>query len=192
MNFQIEELAPKFLLADRNGYALAKAIEKGLTAMCAVVQNGLDTVLDTNKMPEWRLDEMAWELGILYDYGAALEEKRRWIREATPMFAAYGTPQAIYDYLLGVFEMVVVQESWEYGAAPFTFRVLVSGEYTAANEAWALKAIQQTKNARSVLDMMVFVQPKDSNVVFTHGSVWADIPYPLCGDIVCGGEMYLT
>lgn len=192
IDFQISELVPRFVMADRNGHAMARAIEKALQIMCDKVETGLETVLNVDRMPEWRLDEMAWELGVLYDYSADVEEKRRWIREATPMFAAYGTPQAIYDYLSGVFEKVLVQESWDYGAAPFTFRVIVSGEYTAGRAAWAMQAIRQTKNVRSVLDGLVFAKPTDSCIVLTIGRVWADIPYPLCGDPVCGGEMCLT
>ena len=119
MELSIENLFPQFLLNDKNGYALAKAIEKALEIVCEKAQTGVNTVLDVEAMPEWRLDEMAWELGCLYDYTATLDQKRKWIRESTPLYAAYGTVQAIYNYLQGMFNETTVEECWEYGGDPF-------------------------------------------------------------------------
>ena len=152
ITFDIRNLFPAFLLADKNGYAMAKAIEAMLKYMIERVQIGIDTLKDVEKMPEWRLDEMAWELNCLYDYNANIEAKRRWIRDATPLAAALGTPQAIYNYLEGYFDEVELEEYWQYGGEPFHFRVTVSGEWTAENEAWARKAIAASQNVRSILD----------------------------------------
>ena len=60
INFSIHQLFPDFILEDKNGFAMAKAIEKMLQIMCDTVRNGVDTVKDVEKMPEWRLDELAW------------------------------------------------------------------------------------------------------------------------------------
>lgn len=146
------QLLPRFLLADRTGAAMAAAVEAGLQAFCECVRGGCDTVLDTEKMPEWRLDEMAWELDCLYDYDAATENKRVWIRDAIPLYASYGTVAAIILYLQGFFEKVEVEEYWQYGADPYHFRVTLTGELTGAKAAWAKTAIEGTKNVRSILD----------------------------------------
>ena len=150
--FDIAQMTPQFLMNDKNGYALAKAIEAGMKYFLDRLQAGIACVKDVESMPEWRLDEMAWELGCLYDYNADMESKRRWIREATPHFAAYGTPKAIYNYLDGLFDDVLLEESWLYGGETFHFRVIASGEWTKEKEKWALGAIGQAKNVRSVLD----------------------------------------
>lgn len=152
IDFDIRNLFPEFLLADKNGFAMAKAIGAGLKYMVSHVQTGLKVLQDVESMPEWRLDEIAWELGCLYDHNANIEAKRRWIRDATPLAAALGTPQAIYNYLEGYFDEVELEEYWQYGGEPFHFRVTVSGEWTAENEAWARKAIEASKNVRSILD----------------------------------------
>lgn len=55
-------LFPRFLLEDRNGRAMAEAIRAALTLLCGTARQGLSTVTDVKSMPEWRLDEMAWEL----------------------------------------------------------------------------------------------------------------------------------
>lgn len=152
MNFTIHQLFPDFILADKNGYAMAKAIERALQIMCSTIQTGVDNLQDIDKMPEWRLDEMAWELGCLYDHNANIETKRRWIKDATPLYAALGTPKAIYNYLDGYFDQVEVEENGQYGGLPYHFRVTVSGEWNDKNEAWLRKAIAAAQNERSVLD----------------------------------------
>lgn len=152
MELDICQLVPDFLLSDKNGFALAKALEKGMEMLCQVIQAGLDTALDVEKMPPWRLDEMAWELGCLFDYNASTENKRAWIRDAVPLYASYGTVEAIYKYLGGYFDSLEVEENWQYGAEAYHFRVTVTGEWTDEKERWAKRAIEETKNVRSVLD----------------------------------------
>lgn len=148
----IKKFTPKFILEDKNGKALAAAIEAGLNRMNAIIKQGVDCVNDTDTMPEWRLDEMAWETQCLYDYNANIETKREWIKNAIPYYRLYGTPQALYKYLSGYFDDIVLEESWVYGGEPFHFRVTVEGEWTPDNEAWARRAIAAAKNVRSILD----------------------------------------
>ena len=152
MRVSSQDLFPDFLLKDKNGFAMAKAIETALQIMCGIVQTGIDHVPDVELMPQWRLDEMAWELGCLYDYSADVETKRKWIRDATRLYSAYGTPQAIYSYLEGFFDRVSVEEYWKYGGEPYHFRVAISGVWSSETENWAVKAVNATKNVRSVLD----------------------------------------
>ena len=68
MDVNITRLFPSFLLDDRNGYAMAKAIERMLNILLETIQTGLSCVKNIDSMPEWRLDELAWEQGCLYDY----------------------------------------------------------------------------------------------------------------------------
>lgn len=149
---EIERLVPGFILKDANGYALAKAIETGMQVLCEAIQGGIDTILDPDKMPEWRLDEMAWEMGGLYDYNATIEEKRVWIKEAVPLYASYGTAIAIEKYLKGYFDEAEVEEGAQYGADPFHFRITVRGDLTDAKMRIAQAAAKTLKNVRSVLD----------------------------------------
>lgn len=143
---------PRFILQDKNGFAIAKAIETGMQMMNDAIQQGVDCVIDYDKMPEWRLDELAWETNCLYDYNADIESKRRWIKDAIPLYRLYGTPQAVYNYLEGFWDQVELEEHWQYSGDPFHFRVTVSGEWNNDNEAWLRRAIAASKNVRSVLD----------------------------------------
>lgn len=185
-NYTIHQLFPDFILADRNGYAMAKAIERALQIMCSAIRDGVDTLQNVDKMPEWRLDEMAWELGCLYDHNAAIETKRHWIKNATPLYAALGTPQAIYNFLEGYFGQVELEENWQYAGEPFHFRVTVSGEWTPENEAWLRRAVEASKNIRSVLDN-VAVGSGTTIIVHCEGGVLTRFsssfasPDSLCG-----------
>ena len=153
-DFDVEKWVPKFILGDKNGYAIAKAIEAAMRSMNTIVRQGLDCLLDYDTMPEWRLDELAWELNCLYDFNASIETKREWIKNATPYYRLFGTPQAVYKYLAGYFDDVELEEAWQYGGDPFHFRITVDGRWVDENEAWARKAIAAAKNVRSVLDSL--------------------------------------
>ena len=85
MSFNVERLIPRAMLRDKDGYALAKAIERAFEIVDEAVQTGIDIIQDPEKMPEWRLDELAQELGCLYDYSAPVEKKRYWVRNATEL-----------------------------------------------------------------------------------------------------------
>ena len=176
LTFNIEQWVPKFLLNDKNGRAIAKAIEAGLQWMSSVVQQGMDCISDVDTMPEWRLDELAWEYNILYDYSADVETKRGWIRNAAQSYSLYGTPAGVMQYLEATFDSVRLEEWWEYGGDPYHFRVTMDGEYNEENEAWAMKAANTAKNVRSVLD----------EIIFNSGSV--DVPL-YAGVAVIGVEI---
>ena len=178
--FKAERWVPKFILDDTNGYAVAKAIEAAMQALNGVVAQGLACIYDFDTMPEWRLDELAWETNCLYDYNAGVEAKRIWIKNAIPYYRLFGTPQAVYKFLSGYFDGVELEENWNYGADPFHFRVTVDGTWTPENEAWARRAIAAAKNVRSVLDALR-IGCKCSIGITAEGAVLGRFSYPLTG-----------
>ena len=181
--FNIEQWVPKFILNDKNGYAIAKAIEAAMQTMNDTVAEGLACIIDFDTMPEWRLDELAWEYNCLYDYNASIETKRNWIKNASRFYLTYGTPAGIVQYLQGVYGSVNVEEAAQYGADPYHFRVIVTGEWSQASDAWAQKAVEATKNVRSVLD----------NIIFNSGGVTIPLKVAaaVCGiDITDSAIMY--
>jgi len=156
MDFDIKDFLPRFIMDDKNGRAMAKAIEAGLKDFLRILQGGLDTRGDVDKMPEWRLDELAWEYNIPYDYNAEIDIKRGWIRNVYSLSRLYGTPEGIIQYMNGYFEETTLQESWEYGGEPFHFRMVFPDSWAPEKVAWATTAIGMVKNVRSVLDRYVF------------------------------------
>lgn len=179
--FDIDKWVPQFLLQDKNGCALAKAIEAGVQMMNDTVKSAFHSAFDYDAMPEWRLDELAWETNCLYDYSADIETKRRWIRNAVPMYRLYGTPAAIYQYLGGYFDNVQLEEYWQYGGEPYHFRVTVEGGWDPSNELWARHAISVAKNVRSVMDGLR--GGTECSAGFTaDGQILCRIVYPLAGE----------
>lgn len=156
IDFDIRRLVPQFLYSDRNGYALCMAIQAAFEYVAEKVEEGIAILQDVDAMPEWRLDELAWEYNILYDYSADVETKRGWIRNAAQAYSLYGTPAGVMQYLEATFDSVRLEEWWEYEGDPYHFRVTVDGEYNEENEAWAMKAANTAKNVRSVLDEIIF------------------------------------
>ncbi len=180
IDFRIEELTPKFILRDRTGRALAKGIETALKTMCGVVNDGVNAVVNVDIMPEWRLDELAWETNCLYDYGADITQKRRWIKDAIPLYRAFGTPSSIVQYLTGYFDDIEVEEWPGYNGSPFHFRVTVSGKWTDENEAWARRAIAASQNVRSVLDSLR-IGCKCQLGITAEGETLTRFAYPMTG-----------
>ncbi len=178
--YRCEQWTPQFILNDKNGYALAKAIEAAVQYMNDKVQQGFDCLTNFDKMPEWRLDELAWETNCLYDYSADVETKRRWIKNAIPLYRLYGTPQAVYQYIGSYFDDIDLEENWIYDGDPFHFRVTVDGEWTPENEAWARRAIATAKNVRSILDSLRIGQ-KCFIGIAAEGKVYGRFTYPLTG-----------
>lgn len=178
--FDVTKWVPRFLLNDKNGYALAKAIEAGIQAMNNTIQQGVDCIANYDTMPEWRLDELAWETNCLYDYSADVETKRQWIKSAIPLYRLFGTPQAVYRYIGSYFDDIYLEEDWIYNGQPYHFRVTAFGEWTPKNEAWARKAIATAKNVRSVLDSIA-IGSKCTIKVKADGSVIGRFFYPMTG-----------
>ena len=155
-DFDITKFLPHFIINDKNGFAIAKAIEKGMQIMNDKVRQGVDIVIDCNAMPEWRLDELAWEYNIPYDYTVDIEVKRDWIRNVYSLSRLYGTPEGIIQYMAPYFDGAALQEAWEYDADPFHFRLVFPNEWSQDKINWATTAINTVKNVRSVLDDLIF------------------------------------
>lgn len=174
--FDITRIFPRFILNDKNGYAMAKAIEAGLKYFLEKSQDGLDTLTDVDKMPEWRLDELAWEYNCLYDYSASISVKREWIRDAYKNYRIHGTAEGVRQYLKTYFGESSVSEFWEFGGDPGQFNVNVTGVRSDENEAWIRKAVAKAKNVRSELN----------NIVYSGGESTAAI---LAGAGYCGRKI---
>ena len=157
IEYRLNEIFPRFLLADRNGLAMAKAISAALDYFLERCEAGLTILQDVERMPEWRLDELAWELNCLYDYGADIEVKRGWIRDAYKNYRLHGTAEGVRQYLRTYFDECAIFEWFEFeGGEPGQFNIEVSGDNTTENENWIRQAVERAKNIRSTLNTITF------------------------------------
>ena len=180
------DCVPKFILEDRNGYALARTMDVLATRLCRDIEAANVCLTDPEKMPEWALDEYAYGHGMAwYDRTADIEVKRRWVMEAYTMRYCIGTKDAIRHLLLGFYDSCDVEENWEYGGKPYHFRVMVSGAWDQRGDAWTRKVLDATKNLRSVLDELS-VGSTARIEVHAQGEITALVRFPLCGEMLCG------
>lgn len=170
-DFSIGQFLPRFIMNDANGYAVAMALQAAVSALNEAVANGVAVLTDPAEMPEWRLDELAWEYDIPYDYTQDVETKRLWIQSAWDMSRIWGTPAGIEQYLAPAFGGAEVIED---GAYPFWFDIRLNGTWSDQKMAWALAAAEKVKNVRSRLLYMQY-------------DVHADLPLR-AGFAVCGAE----
>ena len=151
--------APQFIMRDRNGRALAMAIDAAMAKFKQIVQKGLADINDTDNMDEWRLDELAWEYALpWYDYSADIESKRRVIKSIYETISIMGTPRAVANVISASLGSVARLAEWfEYNGEPYHFRVISSGEILSATELAKLySAIDAAKNVRSVMDNLLW------------------------------------
>lgn len=175
---------PRFIRQDKTGHALCEAINVALQPFLSAMADADAWVSDPVSMPEWALDEKAWENAILYDYSAAIETKRQWVMDAAPTRRLYGTPSIIQRYLQSVFDGVEVEEWWEYGGDPYTFRITVSGEWNAAKETWVRNVIETAKNVRSNLDTLGLGSIARIRIKVSR-AYWL-VVYPMAGQLDTG------
>ena len=150
------QLFPRFILEDVDGYAMCKALEAGLNYFLEKCSDGLKLITDVDSMPEWRLDELAWEYNCLYDYTADVEIKREWIRNAYKNYRIHGTAEGVRQYLAIYFGESSIDEFWQFGGDPGQFNVSVTGMRSDENEAWIRKAVAKAKNVRSELNNIIY------------------------------------
>lgn len=169
---QIENLAPRFLLSDRNGFALAKAIEAGLNAMNRAVEDGINCLSAIDSMPEWRLDEMAWEFAAdWYDPTASLEEKRRLIAGVFEFYNRLGTVYAVRTAVEASFGSGRVEEWFQYNGTPYHYRIFADGTSVSASELQKLqRMVAKVQNVRSILDQICFSGRSETAAVIHMGA----------------------
>lgn len=154
--FNVERYVPAFILNDKNGRAVAKAIEAAMQYMNDRIFEGVRIIYDYDVMPEWRLDELAWEYNIPYDYTADVETKRKWVSEAYTLSRMIGTKESIIKYMEAFFDTATLEEYWEYGGDPFHFRMSFEGFYTQEKTDWITMVVNKAKSLRSILDKYTF------------------------------------
>lgn len=107
------------------------------------------------ELDEALLDVLAKDFNIAwYDYNHPLETKRRVVAAAFSVYFNNGTKGALQTALRAVYPNAVVQEWFDYGGAPYHFRVVLNDQaedYDAIN-----KMIRLYKNERSRLDSIAY------------------------------------
>jgi phage tail P2-like protein len=149
------EICPSSIRNDPQVIAACDSIDRQLLEM----QDGIPSVLfwpfiDQQVPP--LLDILAWEMHVDFWAGwsgeLSVEKKRELINASIDWHRHMGTRYAVDQMLRVVFERGRVTEWYEYGGAPYFFRILFEGTVTPEEWAQVKKAVYAVKNVRSWLD----------------------------------------
>lgn len=117
------KLLPQFMREDKANQGLAAAIDEIVPQLARSVEL-LSTWDHIDELSEAELDELAWELNILwYDHGADISVKRELVKNSDKVYQRLGTKWAVENVINSYFGEGHVEEWFEYGGEPGHFRV---------------------------------------------------------------------
>ena len=91
MDFDVQSMVPRFILNDKNGHALACAIQAGVDYLNEHAEAAAALLTDTDHMPEWLADDILWSYGIDFADGLPIERKRDLAQHAYAIARDEGT-----------------------------------------------------------------------------------------------------
>lgn len=142
------------------GYALGRAVKR-LVDCCGNI--GVFAEVDT--VPDHVLDLLALELDTpYYDDSLRAETKRGLIKNTFVWYTKAGTPAAVEELLRSVFGHGEVQEWFQYGGSPYTFRLITDADARLESIDEFEKLIRRVKNIRSHIDGVAFIREQETAV----------------------------
>ena len=125
-NVDLVRLLPHFMRED----GAARGIGEVVSAFVREMSSAADLLSGWDKLerlPEEHLDEIAFELNLLwYDKSATVEIKQNLIRDGIYMHSKLGTKWAVENIIKTYFGSGFVREWFEYGGEPGHFRAFSS------------------------------------------------------------------
>ena len=146
-------LLPVFMREDGAVQSLSSGIDKLVPGLAANIER-LTTWDKIDELTENELDELAWELNILwYDKGAGIDAKREVVKNSDEVYKCLGTKWAVENVITSYFGEGFIREWFEYEGEPGHFRVY-STNPTLTNEKLLefMNLLNKVKRASSHLD----------------------------------------
>lgn len=149
-------LLPQFMRDDDAVRGLAAGIDAIIPSLSASIET-LSTWDHIDDLSEAELDEMAWELNILwYDFNAPIAIKRDLVKNSDKVWKHIGTKWAVENVIRSYFGNGYVEEWFEYGGEPGRFRVNSSNPSINADQLSAfLNILGKVKRASAKLDTIL-------------------------------------
>ena len=126
---------PIALQKDPKTVALGQAIAKGMESRQDEI-NPLRIYTRIDELPEWLLDILARDFAVdWYDRSYTLEEKRKTIKDSFYVHRHRGTKAAVERAISAIYPNPKVLEWFEYGGDPYHFKLRITVDFAAINEA---------------------------------------------------------
>lgn len=166
-NINLLSLQTSFMRQDPTTQALCAALEPQFRKLADEVKACL-IYAKVDELDNTALDELACEMHVdFYDANASLEQKRDLIKKSLIIHETKGTPYAVETLISALFGEGYVEEWFEYGGDPYTFRVLTNNAAVTNEKAQEfIKALNSVKNARSWLDSVIITLNEDLPLYF--------------------------
>lgn len=156
----ILNLLPPSLTDTNEAKALAYSIQQAMASAVAKMEQSM-VYADIDHLPDKILDVLAAELNVpFWRENFSIEEKRRVVKNAYSWLAKGGTPGAIKELVRSFFDLVDIEEWYDYNGSPYHFRVNIGiiGTPSADDQLLAANLINSFKNVRSVVDSINFYE----------------------------------
>jgi len=151
---------PPVLKQDESMLALGRLVAEELHI--TAIETEKNTVYaNIDSLAETWLDVLAYDLHVdWYDYDYPVETKRKIIKNSIKVHQKLGTKYAVETVLQDVYRTAKVEEWFEYGGAPYTFRIKINIGNTGLTEDTSREIVlkmQFYKNLRSHCDGIFYV-----------------------------------
>ena len=149
-------LLPMFMRDDGAVKGLATGIDQIVPGLASAI-NRLSTWDSIDELTEAELDELAWELNILwYDTNAPIDTKRDLVKNSDLVYQHLGTKWAVENVINSYFGDGYIEEWFEYDGEPGHFRIL-SNNPSLEDEKFAefLHILERVKRATAKLDGVI-------------------------------------
>ena len=146
-------LLPEFMRGDAAVQGLSVGLDIIIPPLAESVKS-LSTWDKIDALSEAELDELAWELNILwYDHGASIAVKRELIKNSDKVYRHLGTKWAVENVINTYFGEGYISEWFEYGGEPGRFRVYSSNpSLTQERLTEFMNILDKVKRASAKLD----------------------------------------
>lgn len=116
---------PGALKQDTKIRAIAEAVTKEALEVSGEIENVL-IYSRIDELPELLIDILAYDMHVdWYDYSFPLKIKRNILKGSVKVHKKMGTKYAVENVLQDVYRTAAVEEWFEYGGKPYTFRINV-------------------------------------------------------------------
>lgn len=168
-------LLPLFMQRDEASGGIAQGVNQFVADMdrFSPILRKWDQI---DNMSDRELDEMAWELAVLwYDTAAPIETKRRLIKNSDLVYSSLGTKWAVQEVVSSYLGDASVIEFWEYeGGRPHYFKIHSNNPEILNNMVdLFLRVLDQAKRKSQWLDKITLEMQAVGG--FYTGVVYQDI-----------------
>lgn len=164
-DLSILSILPNSIKHDKDIIAAARSLDKS-TSRTLTEARKLNFFVNPNLTDNKLLDVVAADLHVdFYDETYPIEVKQKLINESMIIHMEKGTGKAVENLINAVFGDGEVEEWFEYGGAPFHFRIITSNQ-TVTNERAQefIRALNSVKRKTAILESITMLQAEQMNL----------------------------